>query len=283
MAQINVFDEINTIEREIKLYNNKRSSGDFDMTIKEHKQLFMNVSSHFKTQPIENRLNDDLTKLQSVTDKIHKMVEQQKQETDNIISMTERHINITKRLQEKLDNVQAQVDYTNVLSTYRDWIGEFLREVVRKMKLKSLDEFIQILHNKWFLEDQEDEESETEENEEQGDEESEVEENEEQEDEEDEEQEEDDNILTELKIILEKVGLTLLDFKKLLKMRELSNTKFHKTDLNQTPKEAKKQLHDTDFPGDIADIKVPLEKALDALTLWTKNKKRRNKQNKRKK
>ncbi|RIA98378.1 hypothetical protein C1645_812793 [Glomus cerebriforme] len=252
----------------------KRSSYDKNMgnDIKEYKKLLQAVSTHIRDNKPNRKCVKKVGKLEGITNKIHEGVEQQINETNTFIPIAEQHLNLTKQLQKDLEAIQTQVRLMNILCEYRDWIGDFLREVVQKMRLKSVDEFIQTLYTIGFFEEDGEQEDEQK---------NEVIENEELEDEEDEEQQGDDEILTNLKNILQKVDMTLSDFKVLLKMRDLSNSRFHRADSSQKPKEAEIKLDKTKVPEEIAYIKPPLKKSLHALGLWRHNKKLRNKRNKR--
>ncbi|GET02723.1 hypothetical protein GLOIN_2v1560735 [Rhizophagus clarus] len=149
-----------------------------------------------------NNISEHKKLLQTVSTHIH-----DNKPNKECVEKLEKLERVTNKIHER---VKQQINETNTLIsiteqhlnlTKQDWIGNFMREVVQKVELKNMDKFIQTLYNIGFFE----------------------------EDEEQEDEQENEGIENEKRKKMRRTR----NSKMLSKMRDISNSRVHKTDSSQ--------------------------------------------------
>ena len=224
-----------------KLNNLRSSVRDLSSRITSHQVAFGTKITVFKERfnDLEDTIYDVVN--QNDRDSLTESLGKLKDSTEQMFQMTDQQNGYMKeflRIMEDLLNYTTQMQARlTILSTYRNWVGSFKDELVSKMEFSSWPKLRTTLYKEKKSIRQSGIRN----------------------------QSYVPTVSNKLKSILNSVDLTISDFEELLDIKG-SNIMFHRSE--KSLEEARKQLDEIAFPEDIAYIKNPLRKALNALEAW---------------
>jgi len=151
---------------------------------------------------------------------------------EELIKLTKETISLLKETETRLNQLECKIDQTEFLSDYRDWVRIFINDLAGKLGEKEwyeADKAFGYIKRGMTLTSGE------------------------------------RNSIEKLKVFLRDIEVLTDDIKLLHELRDKSNASFHNN--GQTLTEAKARL-DGPIPDDMKIYKVPLQKALKAISTW---------------
>ncbi|CAB4411777.1 unnamed protein product [Rhizophagus irregularis] len=239
MAEAIINDFHNYLEN-LKSKNNKHSE-ELDMKCRDEEEIHKKISIGFNNQDW-TQCKSNFEVLSNNSKEMRKIMKNQGKITEDTFSLTEKILASNKNIEGRL----ALLENTKQILCYSDWVVILIDEIIVPKFMGDQNDWdrISTILTKSILEDTDYYVLEN---------------------------EEDDRLFERLVEILDQVNITLGEFEYLVRLNKMRNTEFHIN--NQPLCEAKKQLEMT-FPEHLEHFKEPLKKALYAIEVQWKNRKR---------
>ncbi|CAB4393372.1 unnamed protein product [Rhizophagus irregularis] len=239
MAEAIINDSHNYLEN-LKSKNNKHSE-ELDMKCRVEEEIHKKISIGFNNQDW-TQCKSNFEVLSNNSKEMRKIMKNQSKITEDTFSLTEKILASNKNIEGRL----ALLENTKQILRYSDWVVTLINEIIVPKLMGDQNDWdrISTIFTKSILEDTDHYVLEN---------------------------EEDDRLFERLVEILDQVNITLGEFEYLVRLNKMCNTEFHIN--NQPLCEAKKQLEMT-FPEHLEHLKEPLKKALYAIEVQRKNRKR---------